>query len=77
MTTIGSVAFANCKQLRYVLFTENGGYGYQLNLADDAFEGCENLIIFATPGYSNSAIEQFAIEHGYQYFEIEGLYGNG
>lgn len=75
--TIESKAFANCKQLRYVLFTENGGYGYQLNLADDAFEGCENLIIFATPGYSNSAIEQFAIEHGYQYFEIEGLYGNG
>ena len=53
---IGERAFADCKELKLVEIPSS-----VVAIADDAFEGCENVLIVTPEG---SAAERYAQNHG-------------
>ena len=57
--TIGSQAFANSRNMVYILIPNSTIY-----ISDDAFDGCDNLVIGC---YEGSAAKQFAIDHNIGY----------
>ena len=75
--SIKSKAFADCRQLKYIAFTNFSGEDSDTDIADDAFDGCDGLIFFGTNSYLENGVEQYAIDHGIQYMRIEGEFGNG
>ncbi|MBQ8136991.1 MAG: leucine-rich repeat protein, partial [Clostridia bacterium] len=58
VSQIPSRAFAGCKNLHFVLIE-----CYSCIIADDAFEGCQDLTIIS----DSDLAEHFAEEHGYQF----------
>ena len=61
LTTIGSRAFADNRALRLVELPAS-----VTTIADDAFEGCNELMEFVCP--KGSYVETFAVEHGFGYY---------
>lgn len=59
VTTIGMNAFYNCMKLSKVNF--DGDAERKIQIEDDAFENCPNLIFVAETG---GVVDQFAKEHG-------------
>ena len=75
---IGNRAFADCKKLKYFIF--EGEEPESLNIAGDAFDGCNSDLIFMS-GFINTSlnekVKQYALDHGFQYIEDEQFWGNG
>ena len=62
--SIGSKAFANCTNLTEVFLGNNPG----MEIAEDAFEGCGDLVFNVFPETSG---ELYAYAHGYLCYEME------
>ena len=63
LVKIGAYAFNNCTNLRHIYIPEN-----VVSIDDDAFSGCENLLIW---GKAGSTAEQFAIRKGFTFMEYD------
>ena len=74
---IGNKAFADCKQLMYFEFEGEGPESLQI--ADDAFDGCNNDLIFICGFYGDvgTEVKEYALDHGFQYIENEKYGGDG
>ena len=75
---IKSKAFANCKHLQYFWIMGEGPE--ELHIADDAFAGCNGTMTIISGFIEDSLaeqLEQYALEHGFQYLENEKYWGNG
>ena len=72
---IGEYAFADCDDLLY--FQINGwmGEGFNLQISEHAFDGCDRQIVFI--GIENQQLKEYAERHGYTYLENEMEWGNG
>ena len=64
-TTIGSRAFADCGALQQVTLPASVNY-----IANDAFDGCGELICF---GYPGTVAEGFAYDHGWTFINLEAF----
>ena len=76
-SVIESRAFADCENLKYVFFN-----GWQINaeIADDAFEGCEGLILIGgnpSNDYYQNQLQIYAETQGFEFMPNEQFYGNG
>ena len=52
----------------------------ELHIADDAFAGCNGTMTIISGFIEDSLaeqLEQYALEHGFQYLENEKYWGNG
>ena len=75
---VNSRAFANCKHLQYFWIMGDGPE--ELHIADDAFVGCNGTMTIISGFIEDSLaeqLEQYALEHGFQYLENEKYWGNG
>lgn len=63
VTSIGSRAFANCKKLLVVVIP----YTVE-TIADDAFEGCENVAFVCSGGGDYRKLSYYAEEFGFAFF---------
>ncbi len=62
-TTIGSRGFADCAALKLVYWPDGA-----VSIAENAFEGCENVIFICAPDH---AAAEYAQAHGFRWYDIE------
>ena len=73
-TTIGSRAFADCKQLQYILI----GDCFEIEISNDAFSGCnDDLVIIDDTESIGDVIHDYAINHGIKWIKNEYYMGDG
>ena len=76
--SIGNQAFSNCAQLEY--FEIEGDYLESLEIADNAFAGCNSTLTFISGFFDSEMdryIEQYALNHGFRYMPNEKYPGDG